>query len=91
MNGFSKSHAMTGYRLGYVAAPPIITKVGRGSGGRNRVLFGPRDVLFLRPNRGGVCDALAASVVLLCVNTNAETKGGTGVPDTVMFHEFDVW
>eukprot|EP00752_Nemacystus_decipiens_P018308 g16424.t1 len=26
VNGFSKSHAMTGYRLGYVAAPPIIAK-----------------------------------------------------------------
>nr|AIT70240.1 aspartate aminotransferase [Petalonia fascia] len=26
VNGFSKSHAMTGYRLGYLAAPPIITK-----------------------------------------------------------------
>lgn len=28
VNGFSKSHSMTGYRLGYIAAPPIITKVG---------------------------------------------------------------
>ncbi|CAM9638269.1 unnamed protein product, partial [Discosporangium mesarthrocarpum] len=26
VNGFSKSHAMTGYRLGYLAAPPIIIK-----------------------------------------------------------------
>eukprot|EP00903_Cladosiphon_okamuranus_P005828 g5769.t1 len=26
VNGFSKSHSMTGYRLGYVAAPPIIAK-----------------------------------------------------------------
>ncbi|CAM9869274.1 unnamed protein product [Scytosiphon promiscuus] len=26
VNGFSKSHSMTGYRLGYLASPPIITK-----------------------------------------------------------------
>nr|AIT70214.1 aspartate aminotransferase [Desmarestia viridis] len=26
VNGFSKSHAMTGYRIGYLAAPPVIVK-----------------------------------------------------------------
>lgn len=26
VNGFSKSHAMTGYRLGYIAAPPVVIK-----------------------------------------------------------------
>lgn len=57
VNGFSKSHAMTGYRLGYVAAPPIITKVGRGSGGRSRRLCGPGGVgcCFLSPITAAAC------------------------------------
>lgn len=61
VNGFSKSHAMTGYRLGYVAAPPIITKVGprkrRFVPGRTQQ-FGPGACCFLSPTHSSTYQAL---------------------------------